>query len=106
MVAGVQLAELNQSLDGGLRFQVALPALASEAKTRNKKAPLQSRARRNNRNRLVGVFIDWFLLGVFGTAMMLSQPPFFYLVSAEKGKFNRCGFVLVALPLVRLLHHR
>jgi hypothetical protein len=29
-----------------------------------------------------------------GTAVMLSQPPFFYLVSAEKGKLNRVAAVL------------
>jgi hypothetical protein len=44
----------------------------------------------------------WFFLGVCRPAMMLSQPPFFYLVGAEKGKLNRRGLRLAVL-LTRML---
>src|SRR5262249_18047961 len=87
-VAGVQLAAVFQSLLPGLRIQLALPAWSVVIAV-SSKAPLQSRARRNNGRALVGVFIGLILCWGCETAMMPSQPPLFYLASTEKGKLNR-----------------
>src|SRR5690349_16417851 len=65
-VAGVQFAAVFQSPLVGFKFQAALPAWTLAARTRNKKARPQSRARRNDRTGFIRVFID--LVPFWGSA--------------------------------------
>src|SRR5262245_25923810 len=87
--AGIQFAAVFQSLLIGFALQVALLAKRVGGLA-NKKAPPQSRVRRNRPKGVMGLFIGLIpLFGVLGTAVMLSQPSFFYLACPEKGKLNR-----------------